>query len=85
MHSFTVALTVVLGVCCVLVHGSRWSMDVVGVVANSEVDFAFACSCLPLALNAWQVLKDEFDARTRLTADRHCLSVYCGFSTCRWP
>ena len=56
-------------------------MDVVGVVANSEVDFALACSLLPLAPNAWQALKDEFDARTRLLADRHCLSVYCSFST----
>ena len=60
-------------------------MDVVKVVANSEVDFALAWSCLPLALNAWQVLKDEFDARTRLTAERHCLSVYCGFSKSQWP
>ena len=38
--------------CCVLVHGSRWSMDVCWVSAISEVDFAFAWSCLPLAVNA---------------------------------
>ena len=55
-------------------------MDVVGVVAISEVDFALACSSLPLALNAWKVLKDEFNARTRFNDDRHCFYVYCGFS-----
>ena len=31
-------------------------MDVVRVVAISEVDFALAYSCMPLALNAWQFL-----------------------------
>ena len=64
--------------CCMLVHGSRWSIDVWRAVAIRDVDFALARSFLHLALDVWQFLYNEFDGRTRRTADPIRPSVYCG-------
>ena len=72
------SFTSMLLFCCVLVHRSRWSMDVWKGLAISEVDFAFALSPLTLAINAWQFLCDEFYGRSRRTADPTRPSVYSG-------
>ena len=53
-------------------------MDVWKYFAISEVDFAFAWSSLPSAIKACQFLCDEYDGRTRLTADPVRPSIFCG-------
>ena len=53
-------------------------MDVVGVVAISEIDFDLALSSSPLAFNAWQFVYDESDGRNRRTADPTRPSVCSG-------
>ena len=59
-------------------------MDVWKVVGIREVDFAFACSSLPLAVNAWQFLCGEFDGRTRRTADT-AFPLLRIITSRRWP
>ena len=70
--------------CCVLIHGSRWSMDVLWNVAINEGVLVLP-SLVCCSGERLESLEGRIRGRTRLTADRHCLSVYCGFSTCRWP
>ena len=54
-------------------------MDVWGGFAIKKVDFTFPSPSFPLVINAWEILSDEFDGRTRRTADPTQPSVYRGF------